>query len=519
MKLKYLFITVLVIFSSCEDILIEKPQSFVAPDQFFNTEEEAESAIYGVYNFLHNTAVADWEHFDKSELGTDIGNGRVVKWRQGEFDTWEPDAAIWRIHYEAIGAANFVIQRISNSENYSLEFKNRIIGEAKFLRAFYYYKLNIYWGNVPIWLDELDLDEVENLPNSSSSDVKQQIIADLKDAAELLPSTVAEQGRATSWVAKGLLARMYLFENDWTNAKSVALDVINNSDHELLATHLEVFDYQNKFNKELIHVIPKLSDVKGSQMQTHASPRPFDDGPIIKQILNENPGLKIVRPLDGVLVTDVSSRNPGGIFQGWGSVQCLKEHYDSYEPGDHRKDLIWHFITFTDGTTYEMTGGGSTGSALNGRSGYYPLKWVAFDSPPNNGSRDIHLQRLAELYLILAEAENELNGPTAEAYEAINTIRRRAFGDESHDLLGLSKEQFRQAVIKENAWELANEGLRKYYLWHWGYEVYKQAVQSVAVSLPELAANLQPHHQYWRIPSTEIAKNSNLVQNPGYVRD
>ena len=88
-----------------------------------------------------------------------------------------------------------------------------------------------------------------------------------------------------------------------------------------------------------------------------------------------------------------------------------------------------------------------------------------------------------------------MNGPTPAAYEAINTIRRRAFGDASHDLSGLSKDEFRQAVINENRWELANEGVRKYYLWHWGFDVMKAAVESVAESLPELAENVQPHHQ------------------------
>lgn len=516
MKLKYIFISVLIILSSCSDVLVEAPENFVAPEQFFNTEQEAESAIYGVYDFLHDFNIGDFGHFDKSEMGTDIGNGRSELWRNGGYDIWEPDPNIWRVHYQAIGAANFVLNRVNASKRFSGEFKNRLSGEAKFLRAFYYYKLNMYWGNVPIWLDELNLDKAESLPNSSSVEVRQQIIADLNDAADLLPNSVSKKGRATAWMAKGLLARMYLFEKDWANAKRLALDIINNSGHRLLATHLKVFDYQNKFNSELIHVVPKLGNVKGGQMQTHASPRPFDDGPAIQQILNADPELKIVRPLDGVLVTDVSSRNPGGIFQGWGSLHCLKEHYDSYEPGDLRKNLIWHFITFTNGSKYEMTGGGSTGASLNGRSGYYPLKWTAFDATPNNGPRDIHFQRLAEVYLILAEAENELNGPTAEAYEAINRLRRRAFGDNSHDLSGLSKEQFKQAIIQENAWELANEGLRRYYLWHWGYDVFKQAVQSVAVSLPELAAKLAPHHQYWRIPSNELAKNPNLKQNPGY---
>ncbi len=159
---------------------------------------------------------------------------------------------------------------------------------------------------------------------------------------------------------------------------------------------------------------------------------------------------------------------------------------------------------------------GGSSVDLPGRSGYYNLKWVAWDEAPDNGGRDTHLQRLAELYLILAEAENELNGPTNVAYQAINTVRRRAFGGTGHDLSGLSKDEFRRAVINENRWELGGEGLRRWYLWHWGYDEYRKAAEFVKVSNPKLFENLQPHHVFFRIPDTEIAKNPNLLQNPGY---
>lgn len=516
MKSKFLFIVSLVIMFSCESDLKEEPFSFISPEAYFNTEAEVEAALYGAYNFMHDTPIADSRFFHLSEKGTDVGSGRRDPWRDGDMDLFEPDNSWWKTLYQAIGATNTVISRVENSENFSTEFKDQIVGEAKFLRAFYYYRLNMYWGNVPIWLDELVLDEVEKLATSPSEDVRNQIIDDLIDASNKLPETETEQGRATKWMSKGLLARVYLFNKNWQNAKETASDVITNSPHQIVDDLIALYDYNNPFNSEMIHVVPKLAQIKGADVQTHAVPRPFDDGPAIRAILNANPGLEIVRPLDGELITDVNSRNPGGIFQGWGTFQVLKEHYDSFEPGDLRKDLIWHYIDFTDGTRFEMSGGGAAGLELTGRSGYYPLKWVAFDSAPNNGSRSVYLQRLAELYLIFAEAENELNGPTLVAYNAINRIRARAFGDDTHALSGLSQDEFRKAIQDENRWELASEGVRKYYLWHWGFPVMKEVVESVAESLPGLAAKTEPHHQYFRIPSVEIAKNPNLTQNPGY---
>lgn len=512
MKIKYIYIIfLLTICFSCQDALEENPKGFISPNDFFNTETEVEAAIYGVYDFLNLEYVGEKEWILMGDLGTDVSVTRNIdrlRYQYSEMNALEfPD--VWRSYYEGIGAANLVISRVESSENLSEEFKNRIIGEAKFLRGYFYHHLNLIWGNVPVWLDELDLDVVQNTANSPSQEVINQVIQDLVDAANNLPSTVAQKGRVTSWMAKGLLARVYLFNNQWQKAKDMAQDVIDNSGHTLLPNYNDVFVWTNKFNSELIHVIPKTAEINQSKLHSISSPRPNDEnkGFVIPA------GEAVIRP-DGQLSTDKKSRNPGSLFQGYGIYQTLKENYDSFADGDTRKDLWWSELKFTDGTSYKLNGGGSVG--LPGRSGYYNLKWIAWDEAPGNGGRDTHLQRLAELYLILAEAENELNGPTATAYEAINTIRRRAFGDMAHDLSGLSKDEFRQAIIDENRWELGGEGLRRWYLWHWGFDTYKKAAEFVQESNPLLFQNIQPYHRYFKIPDQEIMKNPNLTQNPGY---
>lgn len=512
MKIKFILLAIFtLIVSSCEDILTEEPEDFIAPEQFFKSEAEVTQAIYGVYDFLNIREIAGRDAVEWGENGTDVGSGRVRLWRDGDLDNFGGEPSFYRDCYKAVGAANMVIARVEKAENLSDDFKNRIMGEARFLRAYFYSRLNLFYGNIPLWLNELNFDEVERLPNTPADEVQEQVLEDLVFAANNLPPTVNEEGRVTEWAAKGLLARMYLFDKQWQSAKELALDIIENSGHELQPQYSNVFDLQKEFNTELIHVVPKQQDIEGSQLHTHSSPRPFDDGP--KIVIPE--GESIIRP-DGQLTTDLSSRSPGSLQQGWGTIQCLKEYYDSFQPGDMRKEMWWHEITFTDGTTYEFTGGNSCGEALNGRAGYYPLKYIAWDTPLNNGPRDLIMQRLAEIYLILAEAENEINGPTVVAYDAINTLRRRAFADTDHDLSGLTKEEFRQAIIDENKWELGGEGHRKWYLWHWGFETYQKAAESVSESLPLLIQNLKPHHRYWKIPDTELAKNPNLQQNPGY---
>ena len=128
--------------------------------------------------------------------------------------------------------------------------------------------------------------------------------------------------------------------------------------------------------------------------------------------------------------------------------------------------------------------------------------------------------RLGEVYLILAEAANELNKPQ-ESIAALNKIRERAFGNENYNYpITFGKEAIKAAIVNENKWELAGEGLRRWYLIHWGYDYLKNAVQSVANETPvtkAAAQNIKPHHVLFMIPISEIEKNPNLApNNPGY---
>uniref|UniRef100_UPI0032163DDF RagB/SusD family nutrient uptake outer membrane protein n=1 Tax=uncultured Draconibacterium sp. TaxID=1573823 RepID=UPI0032163DDF len=509
MKFKYYIIILLsvIMISSCENALVEKPFSFTAPTQFFNTEDEVEAALYGAYNFFHYDWIGGFHILQMGDLGTDVGLTRPLAFYD-VYQRWNMDNLTvdyrnaWLQRYQGISSVNLVISRVENSD-FSDAFKNEIIAEAKFIRAYFYNQLYLMYGGVPLWTNELtDLDKVANLPRSSAEEVFAQIIMDLEFAEEFLPSTreANERGRVTKWAAKGLMARVYLFDDQWKNAKDKAEEIINESPHTLISDLQELFDFKNRFNSELIHVINKETDIKGSKVHSFSSPRGRDENGKLLDITTNG----VIRP-DGIVVKTTNE-----LFQGWGVYQAVKEHYDSFESGDRRKSLWWHELKREDGTVTVMDGGTS------GSGGYYNLKWLAFDEEANNGSRDVHMQRLAELYLISAEAENELNGPTVAAYSRINEIRRRAFGDTEHDLSGLSKDEFRNAIIRENRWELGGEGHRRWYLIHWGWEVLNAAVQSVAVSNPIGASNIKPHHMLFKISDEEIIVNPNIEQNPGY---
>lgn len=496
--------------SSCSNLLDENPKEFISPGNFFNTEDEVNSALYGVYQNLHSVYIGDYEKILTGSIGVDEQLTRassrvdVYNYYLMESPTTEYSTT-WKDLYNAIGDANMVISRTKNS-TLSDAFKNKIMGEARFLRAYFYYSLTEMWGDVPMWLDELDIAAVSELPRTAKADIVTQMISDLEFAAANCPTSYASSGsgRITSWAAKAFLARVCILNNQWQKAYDNAKDVINNSPHKLLSNYNDVFKWTNKFNSELIFVNPCLKDVQGSQIHSFTNPRGRDEANKFTAAFAA--GKTALRP-DGTTVNKTTQ-----LFQGWGMFSTSQNLLDSYETGDTRKDIMnWSGLTLSDGTYVPFTGGDGGGS------GHYTLKWIAFDEPANNGSRDVHLMRLGEVYLILAEAANELNKP-AEAVAALNVLRERAFGNAQHDLsTSLSKADVKAALVKEHRWELAGEGLRRWYLNHWGFDYLNAAVQSMKAENPKGAANIKSHHVLFKIPAEEFEKNPNLgSNNPGY---
>lgn len=505
----FILVNILFGFYSC-DILEENPKDFVSPEGFFKTEDEVTSALYGVYGYLHNIYIGDYEKIFIGDIGVDEMITRqtprvdVYQYYQFEAPTVEY-STIWRDHYAAIGAANMVISR-TKASNVSDSFKAQVIAEAQVLRAFFYHGLILLWGDVPMWLDELDINEVSQLPRTPKVTIIEQLNNDLDSAGKILPDKheAKELGRMTKWMAKSLQARINILENNWQKAYDLSVDIIENSPHKLLPDYNSIFDWKNKFNDELIFVVPSLTDVRGSQIHSFTNPRGIDESGKFNAAFAD--GLKAKRP-DGTLVS-----TSGELFQGWGMYNSTEHLLNSYEEGDSRREIMdWNGLEMSDGSFIKFDGGNGGGS------GHYMLKWIAFDEKANNGSRDIHHIRLGEIYLIKAEAANELNKPS-EAIDALNALRKRAFGDSLHNYsANLSKDDIKQAIVNENKWELAGEGVRRWYLCHWGYEYLNNAVQSLKDENPRAAANIKPHHVLFKIPVEEFIKNPNLgSNNPGY---
>lgn len=518
MKNKYIMLlglSLLMSFTSCSDFLDEKPHSFIDPNMYFNTYEEADAALLGVYDKLHDQQIGDFGWQYRGDAGVDIGICRNIM-RYNVYQYYEMEALptqiidCWKVHFKAIGDANMVINRTAEM-NLPDKQKNLIIGQARFLRAFYYHQLTLMWGDVPLFTEEVtgeNQDEIASLPRTPIKDVYEQMIEDLSFSVENLPEKYGktDEGRITKYTAMGLLARIYLFNKQYKEASVTAQELINSSEHKLLDNFADIFNRNNAWNKEILFAVACMKDVRGQWLHTVSEPSTKYE----RNITSHDFSKSLI-----VLPNGETAKTAREVCSGWSIFTLVPEYYQSFAEGDKRRDAtFWSSVKTTDGKEIHFTNQKHKGDGTQ----YFNLKWVSLGDTEVNGDKDIIMMRLAEVYLILAEAENEINhGPNDIAYNAINKIRERAFGDSTHNLSNLSYESFRKAIIDENKWELGGEGLRAWYLRHWGFNELKNAVESVKASNPKAAANLKAHHMLYKIPDEEFVKNPNLApNNPGY---
>lgn len=487
----YTIIIAAIVLSGCGKDLNEAPKSSISPDQFFKTDAQCIQAVNGVYSGLPELFGQEdlWKSIEEGTdlvmyLPTNDGNQEYTLTAAAPGNI----SAVWRKCYNAITNANLVISRVGRA-TITESLKNRIIGEALYLRALHYYILTNSFGAVPVWIDELDVNVVSMLPRTPAADVRKQIKDDLLQAADKLPPSYAasDVGRATKGAAQALLAKVCLLDKDWPNAEKYAQQVVDGKQYTLVP-FADLFDINNRFknNKESIFEIQFKRDnatntnVKVNYYYTWFMP-----------------------------LKDANNKTYAGVDFGTTVLRGYDNFYPSevflnmFEAGDKRKDV-------TVATSYN--GQPFTRFLKPGRP-WFGAKFWDLQANDRNSGKDLYFQRYADVLLILAEALNE-QGRSADALTWINKVRLE-HGGLTTPLSGLSQDQVKQQLMKERAVEFAGEFHRKWDLGRWGKLV--DAVKSVAVDNPKGAANIKPEYALFPIPDAEIIKNPNLKpQNEGY---
>ncbi|CAN5773274.1 RagB/SusD family nutrient uptake outer membrane protein [soil metagenome] len=500
-KIYSLFVVCFLSFSGCDDFLKEEVRGIINPSNFYTSDAEAILAVNGIYsNLRQNGFHGNWQGIHTfTQIGADElessrvfgGNEQIQAYTLTE-SNYSNARELWQRAYRLIGDANSVITNVKDNPKISRSVQTQVIGEALFLRSFAYYHLTNLWGDVPYYDEELPIAEVAALGRKNVTEIRNNLIRDLKriEDENLLPSTYtgADLGRPTIWAAKMLMAKIYLWQKQWESARNKSLEIINGSPHRLLGKYEDVFDIDNPFNDEVIWAIDFMKDVPGNaQDRTDAfNPRLRDEPKVSSQ--------------RNALSAQLSTRNEE--FNGYGLTVPILSFIKEFPADDLRRphNIMTHYLGFELNYQYMPK--------------FMSLNFV--NSPRGNHGEATLVFRLADVYLMAAEAENELNGP-GNAYQYINAVRARAY-EPDKPYTGLSKEALRKAIQDERRWELAAEGHRRYDLIRWGILV--ETVKNAQYRVYKPGQNIKPIHVKLPIPQEELILNPALLEsdptNNGY---
>jgi hypothetical protein len=404
--------------TSCKKFLDTKASDFAVPEQYYNTEQQLNEALAGVYNSLTTTYTFGLYQSFYLVTGTDIEYYKLSTTSPHpanyNYTTTEPRLYnTWSDLYDGINRANNLLANI-NKPAMNERNRNAIKGEALFLRSYMYYLLATQWGDVPLMLEPVLDSRKTNNPATAAKDVYEQIVKDLKEAKDLV-KTHAENGtysHASKTAVQAMLARVCLKMagepvkdvSKYAEARDWADSVIQSQMHSLNPDYKQVFinqssDVYNDAYDEMIWEIEFWGDNRGA----------IDMG-----------GRWSI--YQGVRNSDLNMYS-----YGYGGATGYL--YKLYGDGDLRRDwAIAPYTFYKNNTDIEvMFPPTDKYSRIEGK---WRRKYeTGYPNLANEyNSTNYPVIRYADVLLMFAEAENEVNGPTQRALDAINAVRRRAYG-------------------------------------------------------------------------------------------
>ncbi len=483
-------LTIIITAASCsEDFLERKPKGQLTYDTYFENADHAVWATNAIYQQFRqwDMCAFPWigitdilsDDADKGSTPTDA----LYILELDDFTFNQTNAAIsgaWTGHYQAIFRANLAIENIPGIDM-DEALKNRLVGEAKFLRAYTYFRLVQWFGDVPLIDGVLTDDQYYNQVRAPKEDVYAFIIQDLTDAMQVLPEKsdydAEDLGRATKGAARGILAKLYMAMHEYQLAVDQCEAIITSNEYSLLSRYADIF----------------------MPVGEHAAESIFETGAVATQAPIAGPGATPFNMIQGVR---------GVPNLGWGFNRPSDALVAAYEPGDPRRQatIIYVGEVLPDGSTIVE----DNPEVLNER--YNQKAWVpAHPGLQDNGPGNIRLLRYADILLLAAEAHNELNNP-GKALEYLNMIRARARGSNNFilpNITTMDKDELREKIYHERRVELAMEQQRWFDLARWG---------RIADVMGPLKENFTaPKHLLLPVPQTEVDLTGGTIQqNQGY---
>lgn len=486
-------------------------------DDFGNTEVEI-NALIGT---VHNTLKKYWPG-DFRALSENAGSMAVTPTRKGGdwydggqyreiyMHTWTANTTAiknaWSTASSAIGTCNATIEVLKNSEILSEADKTMKVAEVRGIRAFWIYVMMDNWGNIPLVTDYND----KELPSCKSrQEVFDWLLTEVQEISTQCPDASAETyGQFTKGAANTLLAKLYLNADAWgvTTSGNNYQQVIENCD-KVMATEYYILEPVWKDNFSITNNNSREAILACSFSSSDTE----DQNQMMNQTLHYKDNLSL-----------------GGSFSAWNGVSAQPEYVRLFPEDDPR--LGWTFligqqydkntgealvtdhgfplnhtidIEMLPGTEYD----GTTWGAVNQHDGARCLKWDYADDLVDAMENDFHIFRLADVYLMKAEALLRSGGSVSEATQLVNAIRERAYGDSSHNYESVDLDKVQLERRLELAWEnfSRQDDIR--------FGCFDQGMWPAS----NCTRATGDHLKIYPVSQDAWQTNPNLTQNPGYA--
>ncbi|RKR08454.1 putative outer membrane starch-binding protein [Flavobacterium sp. 90] len=479
---------------SCSDEFVSpKPKYSIDSENYFNSKEDYNDALVAAYDLLQSTyanallgEIASDNTLAGGESPTD-----VIGWQQVDDMIHTPVNSnlrdIWNWMFAGVQRANYILEFKDKTD---FEGKTQLLAETRFLRAYYQFELVKWFGGIPMKGDaRFKVGDEKTVPRSSVAEVYASIEADLIFATANLSSIASQKGRVTKGAAEALLGKAYLYQNKYAQAAASLNNVITSGKYSLVTDYDSMFEMAGENGPESVFEV-QYTDVEGA-------------------------GFTCLQCSEGNVAVGFSGvRNYSGplFSSGFSFNVPTAEAANSFEAGDKRKNVaILDIEAWAAANKSYDNGKGVTFGKGNEDTGYFNRKYLP-RKRSDNAQGDLNLTnpnnyraiRYADVLLMAAEAYNRGGIDDAKARTYLNEVRRRAFGDNNHDI-SVSGAALTDFIWAERRSELFGEGQRFFDLVRTGKAVGK---------IPGFTAN---KNELFPLPIEEIQfASGNWKQNPGY---
>jgi len=524
------------LFVGCENVLETIPTDRLSSEVYWKSDKDAEYAANAVYRFLESPvtllgrdamsdiARATFETSDETKVEASIADPQTNIFQNN-----------WNDLYRGIRACNDYMANVGNITPTNEALVNQYTSEVRTLRCYFYSRLVMLFGDVPLIKVPIGISESKTLTRTPVSEIYEFIYTEISDAVQYLPETTTEKGRVTKGAAHGILARTMLYaagnvtgtDNQsalyYQRAREAADAIISSGVYSLFPSYEELFSYANENNQEIIFDKQFMKDVySNSVMNNFGAVSLGNNGSMMSPTANL---VDAYETKNGRKISDDPAYDPKNPYQD----RDPRLKYSVYVPED----------ILPNGSIYDSRPGWSSSADVIGASyqasktGFLPKKYINAEdigqSNRNNCGINTIILRYAEILLVAAESRIELNIELDVALKYINEIRLR----QDVNMPALedlnSQAELRDAVRHETLIELALEGNRFFDVRRWriaeevcnmdhviGMSYVDKDTGELKTVVTDYRKKFTSRDYLWPIPYNERQLIPTLTQNSGW---